>query len=377
MPTKPLQPNRNDGRHQTLAGVVLARLKKLTPALTFDPAWSAQQAQAWRRKVRLRLKKCMGIGRVTKQPAPVLLSQEQRPGYRLQRWELYPDAESVVPMVMLVPDAAARGARTPAVLCLPGSDHTLELLTGEPERPGVAPNNFPEHNAMALHMVRAGYIALCIENPGTGSMAGPENADWMRQSFELAWMGSSYEAVSLSHKIAAYRWLRKLAMVDADRIAVCGHSLGAKAALLLGVIESGIRAVVWNSLAHDYRDFAVKTNLTRNAPWQYVPGFIQWFDYLDLMAALAPMPLMISEGGHRIAMQRVRAAYRLAGAASNLTVNHVERLRRGADRVPENRPLPEGITAEEYCRLSNAGVDQHRFQHDTVMPWLKKQLKAE
>ena len=49
----------------------------------------------------------------------------------------------------------------------------VERLAGEPEPPGSPPNVFPEHNAMGLHMVRAGFVALCIENPGTGHMSEP------------------------------------------------------------------------------------------------------------------------------------------------------------------------------------------------------------
>ena len=51
---------------------------------------------------------------------PVILDEERRDGYLLQRWEIYPDPDSIVPMLMLVPDTAIRKSPAPGVLCLPG-----------------------------------------------------------------------------------------------------------------------------------------------------------------------------------------------------------------------------------------------------------------
>ncbi len=375
MNKKTLRSNRPDGRFQTLGGVVHHRLKNLKPKLAFDPSWSNVEMAAWQSKVRRRLRQILVLTRPLKQPEPKLIHTQQRNGYQLQRWELYPDPESVVPMFMLIPNSATKKQPVGAIICLPGTDHPLERLAGEPEPLGSPPDPFSEHNSMGLHFVKQGLVALCIENPGTGSMGEPLIKDGMRQSLELAWMGQSYEGISVAHKLAAYRWLRKHPLVDAPQIAVCGHSLGGKAALLLGVLEPRLRAVVWNSVAYDHRLSFVHTNLTRIAPWQYVPGFIQWFDYLDLMAALAPMPLMLSEGGRTEELRKVRKAYTIAGAKGCLKVDYTPGLRTTSDRIYDRKPIPEGLTRAEYCLYINAGVDEHRFQADTVVPWIVKTLK--
>jgi len=374
--TKPIiRSDRPDGRFDTLVGVVHDRYRNLVPKLAYNPAWSQEETDAWRLRVRRKLRELTRLKRPPKQPVPVMTDDQLRDGYRLQRWELYPDENSVVPMLMMVPDGATASNPAGAVLCLPGSEHPMERLAGEPEPEGNGPNRFPVHNAMGLHFVRQGLIALIVENPGTGRMTDDRGGDWMRQSLELLWIGRSYEGVSLAHKVAAFRWLRKHPLVDAKRVAACGHSLGGKVAMLLGVVEPRLAATVWNSVAYDHRLMAVHTNLERIAPWQYVPGFLEWFDYLDLMASLAPMPLMLSEGGRSDQLRKVRQAYAAVGAGRNLKIAYTPSLSKASDRVLGRKAMPEGISREELCRYLSAGVYEHRFQLETVVPWLVKVLR--
>ncbi|MFP4026335.1 MAG: alpha/beta hydrolase family protein [Candidatus Brocadiia bacterium] len=370
-----IRSDRSDGRFQTLGGLVHHRYKQLQPKMQFDPGLTGDEFADWKRQVRRRLRQLLAMPNpVGQQPEPKMIDEQPRDGYRLQKWELYPEEDSVVPMLMMVPDDVTETEPAAAVLCLPGSNHPLERLAGEPEPEGSPENRFPEHNCMGFHFVKEGLIALCMENPGTGSMAEPDVADWRRQAWDLVWLGRNYEGVSVAHKVSAYRWLREHPVVDPERIAACGFSLGGKPALLLGVLEPTVRAVVWNSLAYDHRVQAIKTNLGRIAPWQYVPGFLQWFDYLDIMAALAPTPLCLPESGRTEELQKVRDAFALNGADENLEISYVPSYRAPAHRKLDNEPIPEGLTKEEYRAYMNTTVDEHRFQYDEVVPWVVQQL---
>ena len=247
-------------------------------------------------------------------------------------------------------------------------------MAGEPWR-GPWKNRFGEHNYIAKHFVRAGLIAVAFDNPGTADLAEPLADDWRRQSGELIWMGRSYEGLTTFQKMVALKWLKTLPFVDRRRIAVCGHSLGAKPALILGVLDPGIRAVIWNDNAADWRAREVAMNLTPIAPWHYVPGFIQWFDYMDLMAALAPTPLLIAEGGRSEDHRRIRKAYALLGAQSRFKVTFMPNFARAADRPLDRKKLPEGLDAEQYARY--AGYDgDHYFKEAAAVPWLCKMLRA-
>ena len=366
---------RPDGRFLTTPGFVHHRLQALRPKLAFDPSFTREQFDEWKRRVRSRLRRLFALPRLGRLPAPAMVDSQTRDGYTLQRWEIYPEPDSVVPCLMLVPDGASRSSPVPAVLCLPGTDHPKECLAGEPcEWPWGS--RFQEQDRMALHLVRAGLAAAVMDNPSTAELFDPLMTDWRRQSLELLWLGRSYEGLSTLHKLAALRWLRTVPLVDRGRIAVCGHSLGAKPALMAGLLDPTVRAVVWNDHAADWRVRSVTTNLMPVAPWHYVPGFALWFDYMDLMAALAPTPLLVTEGGRGEDHRRIRRAYALAGAAGGFRVTYMPSFASAQGRALDRRRMPVGLTAEEYARYCSFDGD-HYFKADAAVPWLRRVLGPE
>ena len=358
---------RPDGRFETTAGFVHHLLKQ-RPELSFDPEFSVEQFQSWKRKVKRKLRELMAFPKVPRQPAPKMIEEARRDGYRLQRWELYPEPRGVVPFIMLVPDAASAASPAPAVMCFPGSQQPKEALCGEPwDGPWV--NQFGAHNFVAKHFVQAGFIALAFDNPATANLADPRCPNHQRASQHLIWVGRTYEGLSTFQKLVALKWLKKLDFVDRGRIAACGHSLGAKPALLLGLLDPAIRAVIWNDMATDWRVRDLVTNLSPVALWHYIPGFARWFDYMDLMAALAPTPLLITEGGRLDDHARIRKAYVLNGAAKDFKVTFMPNFSDPASRNREQ--IPEGIGDQEYSKYANYDGD-HYFKDEVAVPWLCK-----
>ena len=366
------RPGRRDGRFVTTAGFLHCRFKHLQPALAFDPAFSSAQFTAWQRQVRRRLRALLAFPKVPPQPAARRIRAEARAGYTLERWELYPEPDSVVPVLLLVPDGASAAAPAPAVLCCPGSTQPKESLAGEPCSADWK-DPFDQQNRMAQHLVRAGFVAVAMDNPAMGELSDRRAPDWRRLSHELIWLGRTYEGLSVFQKLVALRWLEQLPCVDPCRLAACGHSLGAKPALLLGVLDRAIRAVIWNDAATDWRVRHVVLNLQPVAPWHYIPGFLQAFDYPDLMAALAPTPLLVTEGGRYETHRRIRCAYALAGAPRGFRVTYMPNFATAAQRTHARRRLPEGLTAAEYARYCSYDGD-HYFKHAVAVPWLCRRL---
>ncbi len=366
----PLQPQPQKSRQHITAAFV-ADLFRHTPELAYPPGLRPEAFTTWQARVRRRLKSLLTFPRVPCQPPPRLLREAPRDGYTLQSWELYPEPGSAVPFLMLVPDGVCAARPAPAVLCCPGTDHPKEGLCGEPVPDPSKPVFQDARQAMALQIVRAGMIAVAFDNPGTATLCDPKYPDWKRQAGHLIWLGRSYEGLSVFQKRAAFRWLRTRPEVDSARIAACGHSLGAKPALLLGVLEPRLAAVVWNDHAASWRERELATNLAGVAPWHYIPGLLRWFDYPDLMAALAPRPLLITEGGRLDHHARLRKAYSTLGAADRLKITFMPNF---ADPKTRTRAaLPEGLDAKSYARYANCDGD-HYFKPDIVVPWLRSVL---
>lgn len=364
--------DREDGRFVSTAGFVHATMKETPPALAWDSAMPAEEIPAWREAVRTKLRELMQFPDVSEQPEPRMLSSEPREGYELQKWEAYPEPRSAVPYLVLIPEDAPKPA--PAVLCFPGSSRTNRGLAGEPE---ASDDRHWDANRMALHYAREGMVAIAVENPCMGGRAADFGANRAEIALDLIWMGRSYEGLSVFEKLPILRWAWSRPWIDETRIAASGHSLGAKPALILSVLEPDIRALVWNDFTCDFRERAIATNLLQISTWQYVPGFIRWFDYPDLMAALAPRPLLITEGGRTVHIERIRDAFRALDAEDQFEVAYYPKYAGPADRTNDGRPLPEGLSQDEYLsEWANVDVPEHSFKPDVAVPWMARMLGA-
>ena len=161
---------RPDGRFVHIEGLVHKWLKEQKPALAFDPEMTPDAFAAWRERVAEKAVELLQFPQdVPEQPAPKRLWAKRRDGYELQKWEAYPEPYSVVPFLVLVPDGVNADKPGPAVMCFPGSQSSKELLAGEPEVVDHVPEpEHPNRDRMALHYVKAGLVAVAVDNPGTG-----------------------------------------------------------------------------------------------------------------------------------------------------------------------------------------------------------------
>lgn len=376
--------DREDGRYQTSLGFCHHLLANHTPRLAYHDGLSGAAWPTWQAAVRDKLTELMGFPEETAQPPPRRLWACGRQGYRLEKWEAYPEPSSVVPFLMLVPDHVDTEHPGAAVLCFPGSATTKELLAGEPELDSRQPaNRHPERNQMALHYVRAGLAAVVLENPGTGELAaGADTASSVgrgreKLATELILLGRNYVGLSVFQKRHVLHWLRNLDYIDSERIAVSGHSLGTEPAMVMAVLDPGIRALVFNDfLCHTLTRYATMAppadgqwQITTPL-WHLIPGFQRWFDFPDLLAAVAPRPLLITEGGLTAQLRRVAGAYAAVGAADQFTYHYYPKFADAANRPRDGEPLPRSLTMAEFLERANVDVPNHCFKENLAVPWL-------
>ncbi|QDS86091.1 Abhydrolase family protein [Rosistilla ulvae] len=391
-----IQSGRPDGRHLSTRGFQQYLLRNAHPELAFNPEFTPEEFEQWRSQVRDKLLELMNFPEPVPQPAPRKLWSQERKGYVLEKWELYPVPGSVVPFLVLIPENATPEQPAPAIMCLPGSSGTKENLAGEPPLvPAFKPDDrnhdgwlHAERNQQAVQFVRAGFVAVPVDHPGTGELS--DLAKLRRSTMDdrntlsryLIDMGRNYIALSVFQKRQILNWMREQPHVDAERVALSGHSLGTEPLLVLAVLDPQIQGIVWNdylAATMERPRASTKPNhrgIRPAANWlgHSIPGLWEWFDYLDLVAAFAPRPLIVTEGGPTHSLDLVRKAYQIAGAAENVSIHYYPQYHDPADRR-DGKPIPEGLSSTEWLDYANVHAAHHYFKGYLAIPWLTGQFQ--
>lgn len=389
---KDFRPQRPDGRHTAMLGAYSELLRRMKPELALPADASPGEFAAWREAVRAKMTELLRLPDVTEQPEPRLLDTRERDGYRVEKWEFYPDAVSAVPVLVLVPDHLG-DTPAPGVLCLPGNRTSKEWLAGEPspDHPEYAERKYPDRNAQAVHMVKAGYVAAAFDNPGTCERCfrlpfedgTPLPDQRQKTSYGLLEMGYTYPGISVFEKLCFLSWFKRRPDVDADRIAVIAHSLGTQAGLPLAVICDDVKAYVHNDFVYDLRwRYVALTDMTpeeaRLTSWmhelmcQIVPGSWRYFGYPDLLAAVAPKFLAMNEGGADPFFDTVTRGYAMAGARDRVQITHYPKYADPATRPPYGELPMQGMSLEEIYRYSHVDAPDHSFRAEPTLRLLRR-----
>lgn len=376
--TRTFSTQRDDGRFVDTAGFLHATLSQMRPKLAFDPKMKTEDFPTWQKAVREKLIEllCFPEG-IPEQPAPQKLWSKPRHGYQLQKWEAYPEPFSVVPFYVLIPEGVSQQSPAPAVMCFPGSTSSKESLAGEFEL-DTDKHSTKKHfktNRQALYFVQKGFVSVAIENPATGELTSDPVSRGAMSNAAL-WMGRNYLGISVFQKTRILEWLKDQAWVDSTRIAACGHSLGSNPADILGVLyPDTIKAVIHNDFVCNWIERTFCANFhPPGGSHHTVPGLFQWFDHTDIEAALAPCPLLFTEGGRTMQIDKIRQAYKLNHSADNIEVHYYAKYATPNLRHYEDKEIPAGVSNEDYFKYVNVDVPNHRFRPERAIPWLAKQF---
>ncbi len=392
---KIIESGRHDGRFEDTRGFIQYLMRNAAPKLAFDPEFTQEEFDRWQLRVRDKMRELLSFPEAPPQPAPKKLWAKDRGGYVLEKWEVYPEPGSVVPYLMLIPDGVNAENPAPAIMCFPGSSGTKENLAGEPplhpsfETNGRSHDGYrhAERNQQALQFVNAGFIAVAVDHPGNGELSdlakhrGAATDDRNTIARYLLDFGRNYIGLSAFQKLEILDWLRSLPMVDNERIAVSGHSLGTEPVFAMAVIDPGISAVVWNDfLCPNIIRAKVSTKpnergVRPGANWlgHCIPGLWDWFDYPDLVAAIAPRPVIITEGGPTESLDLVRRAFEINDATDKLSIHYYPKYSDPADRH-DGEVIPEGLDQSEWFEYANVNADRHYFKGYLAIPWLTDQF---
>jgi len=350
--------------------------RNLKQKLGYSPGLTEEERISWKGKIRSKALELLKLPENGKTPGETdLIWTKQREGYRVEKHIIYPEPFSAVPFLVLIPDDAKN---IPAVLCISGSSGTKELLANEPELDGKpTPNKHPYHNRMAWHFVQAGYAAVAVENPGVGELKAEEDGIWDDRSdfsARMLMMGRNYVGISVHQKLCILEWMKKTGFMDSSRIAVSAHSLGAEPAAYLGIISDDIKAVIYNDFSGNRlnRKVALKKDQPIGGYWHEMPDMFEWFTYVDMLAAMSPKPLLLTEGGVTEDLDKIRGSYEQDRSSENLEIHYYRKYRNPKDRLHEYEKLPDDLTMAEYFEYANIDAANHFFKEYHAIPWLDR-----
>ncbi|MBD5346275.1 MAG: hypothetical protein HDR92_03980 [Bacteroides sp.] len=362
-------------------------MKRCPPALEYREDMPADSFAAWQGKM------SEAMASIMKHPeaqakAPEKILERQRNGYRIEKWMSYPLEGSGVAYYVLIPDTLRGGAQAaPAVLCIPGFGQTKELLAGE--RAGNFnlegdPVEEPGKSAMALHFVKKGLVAVAVDNPSCGELSDNGYPDYVTSSRFLLELGWSYLGLASWQDKVILDWMKTQPYIRPDRLIVSGFSLGTEPLMVLGLIDPSIYAFVYNDFLCRTRERALSMNKpdengARSFPnniEHLIPDFLTTFDFPDIVAALAPRPVICTEGGMDRDFRIISTAFDKAGAPDAFTYHHYVKFADPADRVPLEE-MPSGIDRAEFFRLANVDPPHHYFKTEWILPWLDNLLNQD
>ncbi len=381
---------RQDGRYVSSRAIVHNLMDGRKPRLRYSSGMDSLQFAAWQDEVSRAMERLMRHPYMTDTDikSPTLTARYSRDGYTVERWEAYPLSGAVVPYLVLVPDGVDADNPVPAILCIPGFGQTKELLCGESSIDLDSSVVDPGRNSMAYHYVKEGYIAVAVDNPGCGepcdleNMAGSGRADYVTLSRALLELGWSYLGYTSYVDRHILEWMKTQPSMRADRLVVSGFSLGTEPLMALGAMDRDIYAFVYNDFLCTTRERALVMTMPDNngmRPWpndisHLIPEFLCEFDFPDIVASLAPRPLICTEGGLDRDFDLVRSAYSMAGEADAFTAYHYTKFADKADREPVDS-MPAGIDRSTFFRLANVDPPNHYFKAEHVLPWLRALFK--
>jgi dienelactone hydrolase len=236
---------------------------------------------------------------------------------------------SRVPAYLLIPKAILRedGKRAPAVLCLHGTDNTVGH--------GVVVGLGGKRNRQyASELAERGYVALAPSYPLL--------AKYQPDLKALGWESGTLKAVW--DNIRGLDLLDSLPYVAPGRFGAIGHSLGGHNAIYTAVFDDRIKAVVSSCGFDSFLDYyggdeAVWRPEKGWTQTRYMPRLREYrgrlrdipFDFHELIAALAPRPVLIvaplkDDNFRAASVDRIAAAarrvYALYGHPERLKVEH-------------------------------------------------------
>ncbi len=251
---------------------------------------SPAEHAGWLRAKRRQLTRLLG-GFPSKEPLNARTVRRKEESDRIVEWVAYEvEPGDLVPAVLMIP--RRRTPPVPAVLC--HHQHAGQFELGKSEVLGWEGN---PQQAYAAELCARGYVTLApdtigFEERGHPKLLGPDYERYLH--YELSLKGLTLQGKYVWDVMQAVEYLRARPEVDAERVGMIGHSLGAVETLFSTALEPRIKVAAASCGTTTYAA-VLKAKAVHN-PGYYVPSMLTWGDFPEIVSMIAPRPILIMNG---------------------------------------------------------------------------------
>ena len=307
----------------------MERYKSAPLKLTFK-ATNRKDAEAWQRKLRLRLTDL--IGGFPHERAPMnyqLLETREFPTYRREKFVYYSKPGVAVLGYLLLPHTAPKPA--PTVICIAGHGRGVDDIVGidlygkdRTQREGYQYD-------FAIQAVEHGMAAVAIEPMAFGCRRDPVTVK--KGIGAVACQPAAGSALLLGETMIAWRawdvmraidWIETRPELDATRVGCMGISGGGTCTAFTTALEPRIKAAFISGYLNTFRTCIMSVSHCID---NYVPGILNWAELYDVVGLIAPRPLFAESGdvdpifplpGSREGFEKVHNVYEVFGVADRV-----------------------------------------------------------
>jgi cephalosporin-C deacetylase-like acetyl esterase len=305
--------------------------ERTKPLLAFK-AKTEEEFEEWKRTLKEKVKELLGEFPEPAPLSPQLLSSEETDSFIREKWLIQSEEDCYVPLYLLLPKDGK--GRRPAILCAHGhgpygKDPVAGVHFDESERKAqILRNNYNYGEQMA----RAGFVTVVPDWRSFGERIAYHNPHEGRDICNVHFiqhliLGRTLLGSNIFDGMRVIDFLLTRKEVDPERIGCMGLSFGGTMTTYLALFDDRIKAADIICYATTTEHYAIsRPNFCGS---QLVPYLYKYADVPDVIAAIAPKPLLIESGASDTcfwihsamkAHETVRRAYEVSGHPENLWI---------------------------------------------------------
>jgi len=305
--------------------------ERTTPSLGFT-ATNKDDFGVWKESLKAKVRELLGE---FPEPAPLnpqLLSTEEADSFIREKWLIQSESDCFVPLYLLLPKG--KKGQKPTILCAHGhgpygKDSVAGVHFDESDRKAnIARGNYD----YAEQMVKAGFVTVAPDWRSFGERTAysspyPDRDICNVHFIQHLMLGRTLLGANIFDGMRVIDFLLTRKEVDTNRIGCMGLSFGGTMTTYLALLDDRIGAADIICYATTTEHYAIsRPNFCGS---QLVPFLYKYADVPDVIAAIAPKPLLVESGASDTcfwihsslkAHNTIRKAYEVSGHPENLWI---------------------------------------------------------